>query len=227
VMSRGALSRLRACGDRVPRFGPYLCLSSLQYFVVQLVVSLRWSPAYNLQRNTISDLGNTACGRFNGRYVCSPLHTLMNVSFVVLGATMIAGSVLIGHALPPTRARKLGFLFLAIAGVGVVVVGIFPENTFSALHGLGATMPFTIGNVGVIVLGLSLALPRALRLISLTLGVIALAALVFYASSHYLGLGEGGIERLVAYPQTVWLILLGGYLLMKGRESTKSDLARS
>ena len=226
-MSRGALSRRRASGDRVPRLGPYLYLSSLQYFVVQLVVSLRWSPAYNLRRNTISDLGNTACGRFNGRFVCSPFHTVMNVSFIVLGATMIAGSALIGETLPPTRARKLGFIFMTFAGVGVVVVGIFPENTVSALHGLGATLPFTLGNVGVIVLGLSLELPRVLRLVTLTLGVIALAALVFYASSHYLGLGEGGIERLVAYPQTLWLILLGGYLLRKGRERKDDGLARS
>ncbi len=226
-MSRGALARLRKSGGGESRFGPYLYLSNLQYFVVQFVVSLRWSPAFSLHHNTISDLGNTACGRFNGRYVCSPLHTLMNVSFIVLGVTMIAGSVLIGHALPPTRARNLGFLFMAIAGVGVVVVGIIPENTVSALHGLGATLPFTFGNVGVIVLGLSLTLPRALRLVTLSLGTVALAALVFYASSHYLGLGEGGIERLVAYPQTVWLILLGGYLLVQGRERTKNDLARS
>ena len=226
-MSRGALSRRRASGDRVPRLGPYLYLSSLQYFVVQLVVSLRWSPAYNLRRNTISDLGNTACGRFNGRFVCSPFHTVMNVSFIVLGATMIAGSALIGETLPPTRARKLGFIFMTFAGVGVVVVGIFPENTVSALHGLGATLPFTLGNVGVIVLGLSLELSRVLRLVTLTLGVMALAALVFYASSHYLGLGEGGIERLVAYPQTLWLILLGGYLLRKGRERKDDGLARS
>jgi len=226
-MFRGALSRRRASGDRLPRLGPCLYLSSLQYFVVQLVVSLRWSPAYSLGNDTISDLGNTACGRFNGRFVCSPLHTLMNASFMVLGVTMIAGSVLLRHALPPTRARNLGFLFMAIAGFGVVVVGIFPENTVPALHGLGATLPFTIGNVGVIVLGLSLGPPRAIRLLSLTLGAIALAALTFYASSHYLGLGEGGIERVVAYPQTVWLIFLGGYLLTKSHERTDNDVARS
>jgi hypothetical protein len=33
-----------------------------------------------------------------------------------------------------------------------------------------------------------------------------------YASSHDLGLGEGGIERVVAYPQTVCLIVTGFYL---------------
>jgi hypothetical protein len=35
---------------------------------------------------------------------------------------------------------------------------------------------------------------------------------VFFASSHYLGLGEGGMERIVAYPQTLWLIFFGTYL---------------
>src|ERR1017187_1472407 len=158
-MVRSALSRLRAPGDRLPRIGPYLYLSSLQYFVVQLVVSLRWSPAYSLGSDTISDLGNTACGRFNGRYICSPLHTLMNVSFVVLGVTMVAGSVLVWRGLSSARARSLGFAFMGIGGIGVVLVGLFPENSVSALHGIGSALPFLIGNVGVLMLGFSLKLP--------------------------------------------------------------------
>src|ERR1700692_2533414 len=109
-MVRGALSRWRTSIDRHPRFGPSLYLSSLQYFVVQLVVSLRWSAAYSVQHDTISDLGNTVCGPFNGRYVCSPLHALMNVSFLVLGVTMIVGSIVLRQSLS-TRARRLGFLF--------------------------------------------------------------------------------------------------------------------
>ena len=28
-----------------------------------------------------------------------------------------------------------------------------------------------------------------------------------------LGLGVGGMERMVVYPMTVWLIALGGYLM--------------
>jgi hypothetical protein len=43
-------------------------------------------------------------------------------------------------------------------------------------------------------------------------GLIALIFLVFYATSHFLGFGEGGIERVVAYPQTVWLIVFGIYV---------------
>jgi hypothetical membrane protein len=152
---------------------------------------------------------------------------LMNVSFIVLGVTMIAGSLLLRRALATTRARRFGFVFIAIAGLGVIVVGIFPENTVPALHGLGATLPFTIGNAALVVLGLSLGLPRALRVATLTLGAVALVALAFYASSHYLGLGEGGIERLVAYPQTIWLILLGVHLLTSGRPRVGHQLARA
>ena len=219
-------SRPRALGEHAP-IGAYLYVSSIQYFVAQFVVALRWSPAYSFGRNTISDLGNSACGRFNGRYVCSPLHTLMNISFIVLGLTMIVGSEVLRRSTPPTKARRFGFRCLAVAGLGVVMVGIFPENTVSALHGLGAALPFSVGNLGVIVLGLSLELPRALRLLTLILGALAVVAMVFYASSHYLGLGEGGIERLVAYPQTVWMIVLGAYLLTKGRQRSLTALDRS
>lgn len=205
----------RSLGERAHRVGPILYVSSLQYFIVQLVVSLRWSPAYSLRRDTISDLGNTACGTFNGRYVCSPLHALMNASFIALGVTMIAGSVLTLHHVGANRARRLGFVATGIGGLGVVVVGVFPENSVPTVHGLGAALPFVIGNLGVIVLGVSLAMPRVLRVTTLTLGSVALVALLFYASTQYLALGEGGMERIVAYPQTVWLILFGAYLVTK------------
>ena len=211
---KNTFRRISALGDRSPGLGPILYISSLQYFFTQSLVALRWSISYSLRKNTISDLGNTACGGFNDRYICSPLHALMNLSFVVLGLTMIAGSVLIHHALTSTRARSLGFTFMGIGGLGVVVVGIFPENSVSALHGIGSALPFLIGNVGVVVLGFSLEVPLMLRLYTLLTGAVALTALALYVSTHYFGLGEGGIERVVAYPQTVWLILFGAYLLV-------------
>jgi hypothetical membrane protein len=152
-------------------------------------------PAHSLSRNTIRELGDTKCGEFNGKYDCSPLHSLMKPSFVVLGVAMFVGSALIYHAYPTSRSRSVGFLSIAIVGVGAVMVGVFPENSISALHGIGAALPFVVGNVGVLVLGLSLNIPVALRLYTMVTGVVALPSLIFYASGHYLGLGEGGIER--------------------------------
>ena len=104
---------------------------------------------------------------------------------------------------------------MAASGIGVIIVGIFPENSIPAFHGLGAAIPFTLGNAALIIIAAAPVLPAALRLYSFLSGTLAVLALVSYSSSHYLGLGEGGIERVVAYPQVVWLIVIGIFLLIK------------
>jgi len=208
-----------------PKLGPILYVAGIQYFVVQLLSALRWSPPYSMSRDTISDLGNTACGTWNGRYVCSPSHDLMNWSFIVLGATMMAGSVLIFRHFAKGRAAAAGFAAMTASGFGVVMVGIFPENSVSVLHGLGTAIPFVLGNIALFVLALTLEMTVLLRAYSFLSGGVALLALMAYASSHYLGLGEGGIERVVAYPQTVCLAVIGCYLIVKSSVSSSASAA--
>lgn len=208
-----------------PRLGPALYVASTQYFAVQFVVALRWTPPYSLSRDTISDLGNTACGTWNGRYVCSPLHGLMNASFVVLGITMMLGSVLIWRYSATSRSSGAGFAALAISGVGVVMVGFFPENNASALHEVGASVPFVLGNASLIILAVSVKMPAGLRVYCFLSGTIALLGLVAYTSKDYCGLGEGGMERVVAYPQTVFLIVIGCYLTARSVGSCPRELA--
>ncbi len=210
-----ALKEFRDFGDHHPNVGPYLCVASLQYFLTQLVVALQWSPPYSISQNTISDLGNTVCGNFNDRHVCSPLHEVMNFSFMLLGATMVISCLLVHRLFSTERSRwvTLGFSLFAIGGVGVMLVGGIPENSVPLFHGVGAALPFIFGNIGIVLLGRYLAAPLAFRLFTLTSGLVALTALVFYATGSFLGLGEGGLERIVAYPQTVWLIGLGVFLL--------------
>jgi hypothetical membrane protein len=202
---------------RYPKLGPILYASSIQFFAVQIFVAMRWTPPYSLARDTISDLGNTACRTFNARFVCSPLHGLMNASFIVLGVAMTAGSVLISRQAARSHAATVGFAAMAISGIGVIIVGIFPENSVPAFHGLGAAISFTIGNAALIIMAAAPVMPTALRVYSLLSGALALLALVSYSSSHYLGLGEGGTERVVAYPQVVWLIVIGIFLLIRIR----------
>ena len=198
---------------RHPRLGPWLYASAIQYFFIQILVGTRFSPHYSLTRNAISDLGNSSCGIFNNRQICSPLHTLMNLSFLTLGITMITGSMLLCQRFKKSRNVIVGFTLFAIGGAGTALVGIFPENTVSVLHGIGAALPFLIGNVGVVILGFSLEVPKIFRIYTVLSGSIALVALGVYASGHYIGLGEGGLERVVAYPQTIWMIILGLYSL--------------
>jgi hypothetical membrane protein len=204
--------RIQTFHDRYPLVGPTFWLISLQYFITQIVVAAAWPRPYSWSHNAISDLGNTACGNFHDRYACSPLHNWMNASFIVLGATMIAGSLLIYQEFRKNRATAAGFSFMALAGLGTILVGLFPENAGHGLHRIGALLPFLLGNIALILFAAELNLPPRLRLYTLLSGIVALIAAPLLYTGHYLGLGLGGMERLVAYPQTIWLIVFGIYM---------------
>jgi hypothetical membrane protein len=212
--------------ESYPKLGPLLFISGIQYFLIQIIVGSRFSPTYSLAHNTISDLGNTSCGLFNDRPICSPLHSLMNVSFLVLGLFMIVGSMLSCHQSEKSPGSSVGFSLFAIGGFGVVLVGLFPENTVSAFHGIGAALPFLVGNIGIVILGYSLNIPKPLRLYTLLSGVIVFIALGVYATGHYVGIGEGGIERVVAYPQTIWMIVIGTYLFLSKTACSQERLGK-
>lgn len=198
--------------DRYPLVGPFIWTLSIQYYIIQFVVAQAWKNPYSLTHNTISDLGNSACGLYSGAFVCSPLHILMNASFITLGITMALGSMLIYQEFKESDYTFVGFSLMALAGIGTILVGLFPENTVSILHIIGAALPFLLGNLCLILLGFALNMPRVLKIYTLCSGFVALIALFFFITHHYLGLGIGGMERLTAYPQTIWLIVFGIYI---------------
>lgn len=191
-------------------------LLNIQYFIIQIIVARHWAQSYSLLHNTISDLGNTACGPYGNGFVCSPLHQWMNLSFLALGVGMVLGAALIYLSYKHLRGVALaGLGCMVLAGVGTMLVGLFPENTVSTLHILGASLPFTLGNVALVILGCTLPMPRVLRAYTLSSGFVALVALALFFTHTYLGLGIGGTERLTAYPQTIWLLLFSPYVLFR------------
>jgi hypothetical membrane protein len=195
---------------RHPLMGPLAWLVSVQFFVVQVVVASAWTePAYSWRLDAISDLGARGCGQFDDRYVCSPLHGLMNVSLVVLGLCMAIGAVLLHRASGRSAA---GFFMMGMSGLGAVVVGIFPEDSVFWVHITGQDLAFLSGNTALIVIGLSLPLPRWFRWYSTLSGVVALVGLCLFLSHHRYALELGGMERVVAYPLTIWLIVCGLHL---------------
>lgn len=196
-----------------PYIGPLFWIVSVQYYISQIIVAAAWTIIpYNWTNNTISDLGNTVCGQYGERFVCSPKYALMNVSFILLGLTMILGAVLIYQGFMKTRASLIGFSFMAISGIGTLLVGLFPENSINGLHILGAFLAFLIGNLGLVILGYALDIPKSLKYYTLFSGFLALTATILFVTHIYLGLGIGGIERIATYPQTMWLIVFGVYI---------------
>jgi hypothetical protein len=45
------------------------------------------------------------------------------------------------------------------------------------------------------------------------MGLLTLIAFVLTVSHHNMGLGPGGMERMILYPFALWAVGFGGYLL--------------
>ena len=152
---------------------------SVCYFLAQVVVGWVFNPPrgsnpggpeYSFVKNTISDLGNTACGPYGGSPVCSPRYVLMDLSFALLGVTLAVGSLLIYREFTVSDfkgerfAAISGFILLAIAGLGATFVGTFPENTNGVMHATGAGLAIGAGNLGILLLGFVLvSVPESMR----------------------------------------------------------------
>src|SRR5579863_280116 len=107
--------------------GGLFWILSLEFFVGQAIAQLAWTGSpYSLVNNVISDLGITVCKTVRGDYLCSPLHTLMNASFVVTGVFVLFGLYFTRSVWPKGKATKIGLWFLFFAGLGKILVGLAP-----------------------------------------------------------------------------------------------------
>ncbi|MFD0034160.1 DUF998 domain-containing protein [Streptomyces sp. NPDC127172] len=187
----------------------------LQFFVIHGIAESAWARPYSWARNNISDLGNAHCAlqpEPEPRYICSPEHGLMNVSFVALGVLLVVGAALTGGVLwRRGRAAAMARLLLAGAGVGFVLAGLAPADVNENQHVLGALLIMAAGNVGLVLVGFALAehIPTHLRWGTSLLGVTAITAFGLFFSHHYLGLGMGGMERVAAFPLLFWALAVG------------------
>jgi hypothetical membrane protein len=202
-------------------------IATLEFFAVQAIAQAAWKGSgYSLAGNPISDLGVTACGEITiaGQpgYYCSPLHALMNASFVATGILMLLGLYLIRPAWPGGRLARWGAALFALAGIGKIIVGLAPGNVNYGLHSLGG-LGVILANIGMILLGSAASgtndrwMPR----LSVFLGVLGLAGEVFFFAHRAFG-GAGAAERVADYPVFVWMIVLGVCCVRWSRHSGSS-----
>ncbi len=200
------------------RVGAFAWVSALQFFVAQVVVARAWFTPFSLASGYISDLGNTSCTADAvgaSAVICSPLHAVMNASFIAIGVTMALGGVLARPAFSGVRGTLAVVLF-SIAGVGVVLVGVYPENVSTVEHTLGAGLNFICGNIALVLFGLSFrGKRRALLAVSVIAGLVGLAGTILFGTGYDLDLGVGTMERIAAYPMPIWQIVVGAALLRR------------
>lgn len=161
-------------------------------------------PGYSVSGNFISDLGATCRG--GECVIIEPSASIFNSTVIFLGVMLLASSRFIHAVFKKIYVTVL----IAVTGVGAVGVGAFPE-TAGVLHTIFSLVTFA--GAGLAILSTATVLKPPMRFLSLALGLTTLAALVLFASDTYLGLGPGGMERLIVYPALMWALAFAGYLM--------------
>jgi len=56
--------------------------------------------------------------------------------------------------------------------------------------------------------------------VAVLLGIVTLSALALFISEIYLGLGKGGMERMIVYPALLWGVGFSGYSIAASEHKT-------
>jgi hypothetical membrane protein len=113
------------------------------------------------------------------------------------------------QSIPEPQSLQLRLL-AAIAGIGATGVGLFTEDA-GMIHGVFSLIVFLFAGLSAIT-SYKLQKPP-LSYFSIILGTLSLFALVLFGSGVYLDLGKGGMERVIAYPVSLWTVSFGSYLI--------------
>jgi len=183
--------------------GTLLIIGGVQ-FIIALTIAEAIYLDYSVANNYISDLG-----------VWSKSSAIVfNPSIILLGITILVASVYIERHY---NLVKMIYLYV-LSGVGTLGVGLFPKDTFlingvPVPHTVSALLAFVIG--GATAAATYKITKSPFRYLSAILGIATLVAFVVFLTtieSSALGLGVGGLERMMAYPTLLWIVSFGGYL---------------
>jgi hypothetical membrane protein len=182
--------------------GALIFVASAQ-FIIALIVAEALYPGYSVAQNYISDLGATCRATCQ---IVQPTSIIYNSSVTLLGLLAIVASYFIQRGF---RSRGLTLL-VVMTGLGATGVGVFPE-TAGVIHQIVSLITFVFAGLSAIA---SYRLQKAPSShFSIVLGVMTLAALALFVSNVFLGLGAGGMERMIVYPALIWAVGLGASLM--------------
>jgi len=180
----------------------YLLALAAGQFLIALMLAESIAPNYSMHDNAISDLGTIA-----------ETELLFNASLFLIGLlNLIAGYVLY----KAIGGRKVLVVF-ALGGIGAMGAGLIPLDNPIGIHGLFALFAFVFLNVEAMVAGRLVKFP--LDMTSVLLGILGLIfvpvmIMVDSGSLDVTGtIGHGGVERMIAFPCLIWMLIFGGYLI--------------
>ena len=193
--------------------GLALFFGVVQFGIFEMVAEFVY-PGYSVSSNYISDLG-PPCS--NGATCPSQTSWMIfDVSIAIMGISiLIAGLFLYRYF----RWRPVAGL-VCFAGFGAVGVGVFNESAPFHLHSIFSLITFL--GIGLTAISSYRLQKPPLGYFSILLGVVTLVALVLYipdsgvSAGGTLGIGPGGLERMIVYPVLFWSLAFSGHLMALG-----------
>jgi len=187
--------------------GTLFIIAAVQ-FILCIIIAEALHEGYSIRDNYVSDLGIGSSSM------------VFNSSVFLLGLLAFFGTYFLKNG--SNRPLRIMLFLMSLSAMGV---GIFTKN-FTIAHAAVSSAAFFFGGLSAI--ASVFVLKKPLSWISVTLGLMTLSALalfsignvmsgsmtsaVAYDSLFYLGLGPGGMERVIIYPAMVWLALFGSQL---------------
>ncbi len=180
----------------------YLLAFAAGQFLIALMLGESIAPDYSMHDNAISDLGTIA-----------ETELLFNASLFLIGALNFAA----GYVLYKAIGSRMVLVTFALGGIGAMGAGLIPLDNPIGVHGLFALFAFVFLNVEAMVAGRLAKFP--LDRISLLLGILGIifVPIMIMVDSGSLdvtgSIGHGGVERMIAFPCLIWMLVFGGYLV--------------
>jgi hypothetical membrane protein len=171
-------------------------------FVLGLVIAEARYPGYSVSANYVSDLG------------VGPSSAIFNSSVFLLGLLLIIGTCFLQRAFNFQALTAT----LILTGIGAMGVGVFTEHS-GRIHTFVSLIAFVFGALSAIVSYRLLKSPFSI--LAVILGLMDIGALTLFALHVDLGLGVGGMERMILYPVLIWGAGLGAYLVGQTERQTK------
>ncbi|MGA2874539.1 MAG: DUF998 domain-containing protein [Nitrososphaerales archaeon] len=198
------------------KIGGTLILFGTAQFLLLFHIAEELYPGYSTSLNAISDLGAT-CGS-GSCVIIQPSSTIFNSTVFILGLTLFISS----YCLYRSIGKRVFSVLFGLAGIGAMGVGLFTETTGS-LHTIVSAITFLFGGLSAI---MSYQIMKSsLRYFSVMMGVTTLSALILYSYKTYLGLGLGGMERMIAFPVLFWGLAFAGFLLTQTSDAKGPSVA--
>lgn len=193
--------------------------ASTVYLTAEAISAHAWTdPEYGYAFHYISDLGVAKRMTIDGRSVFSPLANVMNGGFIAYGI-LSTSAYLLTIRLVQKKARVLVSAAAVVQGIGNILVGLFPGESYSYanMHVIGAGMAIIAGNLTLILIGIYLnkqyRLPKRIAIGLGIFGLLALSTMLTYDFGY-----PAVFERLSVYTMTVWNLIIGVWIVRRLRK---------